>query len=139
MKIRYVHGAPPFWRILKFFFPEYNPEGTVSVAFGRTIYANDVLPEDYDIHEMTHLRQQSHSYVMATIWWIRYIASRKFRYSQELEAYQEQYRWLFHRNSSIKRSRLHRFAKELSGKLYGNLVSESEAMNKILSVVWKKK
>lgn len=134
--IKDVYTKPPFWRILKFFFSLYDTEN-VSVAFGRSIYSARKIPDDYHVHEKVHLKQHCHSYIIATLWWILYIASKRFRFSQELEAYQKQYKWLCDTKNSIRHARLIRFSKELSSPLYGNLCTEQEAMTKIMNYAQK--
>ena len=94
MKTKIIKKRPPFWRILKIFFPEYDPDGTVSVAFGRTIYTNQEIPKDYIVHEEQHLKQHCHSYTIAVLWWIMYCLSKSFRYSQERDAFRTQFKWI---------------------------------------------
>ena len=127
--IRYK--KPFFWRLLKLRFPEYDPEGTVAVSFGKFVYANQDFSTDYKVHENTHLDQQGHSYILAVIWWIRYFASARFRYRQELEAFRRQYDYVMHTTPRRRYESLTHYAEQLSSDLYGGLVSFDEAVEEI--------
>jgi hypothetical protein len=125
------YSRPFFWRILKIFFPDYDPDGTVAVAFGRITYANIEIPEDYQVHESIHLRQHCYSYFVAVFWWILYLFSKRFRYSQELEAFREQYKWIIVNQPFWRRKKLDEYAHQLSSSLYGSMVSFEEARERI--------
>ena len=133
---------PPFWILLKLFFPAYNPRGTVAVAFGRVVYANQDFSEDFKIHEETHLIQQKRSYLYATYWWIKYVFSRKFRFYQELDAFRRQYRFVKENKGRDLHLAEWAFAGSLASPLYGNLVSVAGARNLIRDdqcyQLWKK-
>jgi len=60
-------------------------EDTISTSSGE-------MSEDLIAHEQTHIRQQAE--MGADVWWKRYLEDDQFRYEQELEAYQNQYKWL---------------------------------------------
>lgn len=77
--------------ILKIFFPTVKMD-EMWCTFGKWIYMpkNTGITADLVAHEMVHVKQQKNWFI-AIFWWIRYIVSAKFRYSQELPAYQEQY------------------------------------------------
>jgi len=127
-------GRPPFWRALKWRFPEYHPDGKVAVSCGRVVYANDRhIPEDFLQHEAVHLEQQGHSYTGAALWWLRYLTSTTFRLEQEVEAFHAQYRWIVAnpRFWGIRHPReaLPLFAEQLASPLYGSMVGIVEATN----------
>jgi len=91
-------------------------EDTISTSSGE-------MSEDLIAHERTHTRQQAE--MGADVWWKRYLEDDQFRYEQELEAYQNQYKWLV---AHIKdRNEVTRFlmnyARSLSSGMYGNIVS----------------
>ena len=125
------YKRPFFWRLLKLRFPEYDPEGTVAVSFAKFVYANQDFSDDYKVHENTHLDQQGHSYFGAVIWWIGYFLSKEFRFSQELEAFQNQYTFIMKTNPSARYRSLDHFAKQLSGELYGGVATYDEAVDEI--------
>lgn len=78
------------------------------------------------VHEETHMKQQSYS---PEEWWNKYLVDPSFRLSQELEAYRNQYMKL---KKNIKDpfklgQRIDKLAQDLSGDIYGNLLSFNEA------------
>lgn len=102
----------------------------VAVAYGNTAYSKYPLLDDVKAHELVHLKQQKYNEKDADIWWKKYIADEHFRFDQELEAYQEQYKYLKARikNSQTLFERLDKMAKDLSGSMYGNLTTYGVAM-----------
>ena len=93
---------------------------------GENIFAPHIdfdLPNDLIVHEETHSKQQS-GFSSPDEWWTKYITDKKFRYSQEVEAYQNQYKAF----CSVVKDRNRRFnflvtiARDLSSPLYGNMV-----------------
>jgi hypothetical protein len=84
-------------------------------------------------HEKTHSRQQAE--IGPAEWWRLYLKFDDFRVSQEVEAYQNQYQVLKQIFKDRNRLNFHlvRIAKELSGSLYGNMMSFGEASKAIKS------
>lgn len=125
------HNKPPhFWIMHKIFKCDW---GHTAFAFGDTIYSKYKLPDHLIVHESTHLKQQRHSIIGAWVWLALYLVSKKFRYTVELEAYQNQ--WQFFRSNYIFREHepfLNKITSDLSGALYGNIVSYSTARRKIM-------
>ncbi len=105
-------------------------------TYGDILYNpdNGFIDEALMVHEETHQRQQAEMGVEK--WWALYLASADFRVSQEVSAYQNQFR---EQKKHIKdRNRLNSFlvsiAHALSGKMYGNVLSFSEALQAIKSL-----
>lgn len=125
MKI--VSGYPPNIEKIKKAFP-IRP--TTSFTYGDTIYipsgkSRTELDDSFIAHEEIHEKQQGAD---PEEWWDRYFADNKFRFEQELEAYQAQYKFFAKgkdRNKSFLY--LHKIAGDLSGDLYGNIVSYEKA------------
>lgn len=129
-KPQFSTEKPPVWDALV---AHFNPswERTI-VAYADTIYAKHPVPPDIVAHEMIHLKQQGYRKDKAKEWWTRYLKDPQFRYSQEVEAYQEQYRYL---KRSVKdrnelARKLHKIAWDLANR-YGLEVSLSEALKVI--------
>lgn len=125
------HNKPPHWWIMhKVFKCDWN---RTAFAFGDTIYSATPLDAHLIIHEKTHLDQQFHSEFFAWIWLFFYICSRSYRFHAELQAYRAQWEY-------IKRTEPRKYqapliaviASNLSGKLYGNLISFDEAVDLVL-------
>ena len=84
------------------------------------------------IHEQTHERQQGKD---PESWWARYLKDKEFRLSQEVEAYQNQFKFI---KSSIKDPyrvvlALDELAEHLSSRIYGNMIKFKEARKLIKS------
>lgn len=107
-------------------------KGTVFTV-GETIHTKQPIPKDLMVHELTHVRQQRDFEGGYEEWWNRYLEDPKFRYTQELEAYRAQYGWIKHnvkdRNQAHKLFML--IAQQLSGEMYGKVVTLQEAMKAI--------
>jgi hypothetical protein len=105
----------------------------VVFTYGDTIYspARVDLPKHLRVHEETHSKYQLEMGVEA--WWKRYIEDDKFRLYQEIVAYQNQYKQFCKDKKNIQRQYffLDIIARDLSSKLYGNLVTYEEAKNLI--------
>ncbi len=105
-------------------------QGTI-FTYGKKIYSAYILSEDLIKHELIHVRQQME--MGKDEWWDKYFEDDKFRFDQELEAYQRQYRWA---KANMKdRTKvftiLQHCAKSLSSKMYGFEISHQEAINRI--------
>lgn len=127
MKI--VVGNPPNIEEIKRVF---DLEGMKPVfAYGDILYCphggtgvDDALME----HEKTHARYQDD--IGIEEWWDRYLKDKQFRFDQELEAYQVQYRY-YCKHVTKDRNRQARFlqfiSEALASKMYGNIVTVAEA------------
>lgn len=86
-------------------------------------------------HEETHARQQKE--IGVDKWWKLYLAYRDFRASQEVEAYQNQYKE--QKKHTKDRNELNRYltrlAKDLSSEMYGKVMTTTEARQVIRSVI----
>jgi hypothetical protein len=101
-------------------------------AFGNTIYSKYQLPDHLIVHESVHLEQQRHSIIGAWLWLGLYLLSKRFRYRMELQAYRKQ--WQFfktHYTFRCHNNFIGKIAGDLSGKLYGNIVTYEEAVRAI--------
>jgi len=98
---------------------------------GNVIYCKIQPPEDLLVHELVHVKQQTE--IGHRKWWRKYFKNMNFRYHQELEAYRKQYNWvkLNIKDNNLQNKYLISFARALSGKLYGNLVTFHEAYKEI--------
>ena len=122
---------PLLFPIVKFFLPNINPE-TIIITFATKVYTRGIMTADLMEHEKVHCRQQRYSKFFATIWCVRYLISKKFRYKAETEAYQIQYRYArdnYSRNEAYQI--LMRCAQDLSGPIYNNIISLKEAVEEI--------
>jgi hypothetical protein len=79
-------------------------------------------------HEQVHSTRQLAAGDIET-WWTLYLESKEFRFAEELLAHQEEWRVIRDTMSSRQQRRqaLGYITSRLSGSLYGNLVSKTEA------------
>lgn len=105
--------------------------GTV-YTYGDTIYfprPQSITP-DLMVHEEVHIRQQEKG--GPEKWWSRYFVDQQFRLDQELEAYRAQYQYMLaNMNRAVRRKRLKDIASDLSGPMYGKLISKATAIELI--------
>lgn len=101
------------------------------------IYADNKIPQDLYIHELTHFVRQGNGEdkEMADRWWKQYTSDPGFRYQEELMAYQEQYRFI---KARLNRPEAFKFAeylsRELASEKYGFNISANKALFDILKV-----
>lgn len=101
-------------------------KGTV-FTYGDKIHVHaGFLSEDLIVHEITHVAQQTKMGVKK--WWDKYLEDPAFRLAEELMAYKNQYQWAVENlNRQGKRNLLRHVSKVLSSRLYGKIISETEA------------
>lgn len=120
-----------------------HPSGNYVFTYGDTIYSptTEILPPDIMVHEQVHMQQQTKDEgwfkrESPRKWWDKYLLDGRFRFQEELEAYQMQ--WRFVQRSVKDREMAHKMlvqmARDLSSANYGNLVGFSEAMEKIKEI-----
>lgn len=131
MKI--VHAYPPNYTELS---KEFNLKGRkVVFTFGDTLYApgDEPIAGHLLAHEETHSRQQAELGIDE--WWSKYLSDTDFRLSQELEAYRQQYAFIAaNYNRAARRKALDHLSADLSGPIYGKILSKSEAKELIQTI-----
>lgn len=126
--MRIVKKKPILWFIVKLFFPKADLK-TSAFTFGNTIYTFCELAPHQIVHEKVHMEQQGHSKVYATLFFILYVFSKKFRREVEIEAYKKQFEYIKNTTSDPKivsrvRSALASF---MASPLY-NMMTYNEAL-----------
>lgn len=129
MKIE--NTKPPMWEeITKAF--KIDHDRTV-FTHGDTIFnpSGAFIPDDLEVHEHTHMRQQMSHRTGPEGWWKEYIKSREFRFAQEVEAYAAQYAFkcTTMRDRNQRSNFLVSLATMLSSEMYSVDVSRIEAYN----------
>lgn len=111
----------------------------VFFTYGNKIYNPDnaEIPPEIIEHEKVHMKQQRAKYkgiqMTPELWWGKYLRDPEFRLDQEDKGYARQYDAV----CSIQKDRNRRarylwgLAMSLSGPLYGDIITHSEAMKKI--------
>ena len=128
--IKIVKEQPPF--LLQIVAAGMTPEPTTIYPYGSIIYnpSGLAIPPDILVHELKHIAQQGEN---PKDWWQRYLRDKDFRLSQELEANREQYKFIckIFKDRNARARALLKIANNLSGAVYGNLISSREAMELI--------
>lgn len=132
-----VYEKPPVWHECLRLFPYIEGRGVV-FAYGDKLYNpnNAYISDDLMAHEETHSRQQAQTLGGVKVWWKKYLSDVDFRLKQEIEAYQAQYQFLLATIGDRNRlnRELHRLAEDLSGDLYGGIITFTEAKHIIKNI-----
>lgn len=81
------------------------------------------------VHEETHEKQQNA--IGVEEWWSKFLSDPNFRFVQELEAYRNQYRSMWSLPLKRRLGYLDHIAGDLSGEMYGNLMTKEQAIKVI--------
>lgn len=106
-------------------------EGVV-FTYGDTIYNpyNGEIQDHLDVHETVHKSQQMQ--IGVEEWWNKYLESSEFRLKQEISAYRAQYKFVYkHYGWQAASKFLPEIARDLSGEMYGNILTYEQARNEI--------
>jgi hypothetical protein len=104
----------------------------IAFTYGDTVYvpSGHDLVDHVEVHEQIHIEQQSR--IPAKEWWEKYIEDPRFRFDQELKAYQAQYQYILeHSARPQRRMLLKKIAHDLSGAMYGYMVDFETAKSMI--------
>lgn len=114
--------------LLKLYQEKFYIDKNTIFAYDGVIYTNNELPENLIVHERTHLKQQE-KYGLAE--WVKsYLEDENFRIKMETQAYRNQLRSISDRNDRA-RMRM-RCAIDLSGNMYGNIMTYDQAFKSII-------
>jgi DNA-binding Xre family transcriptional regulator len=128
--LKIVYALPPNYEKIKEHFPTANFDKGTLFTYGDTCYCKSITP-DLIIHEETHVKQQ----VNPQEWWEKYFVDVAFRLSQEVEAYRNQWHWIGKniKDRNVRFKILFKICKDLSGKLYNNMISFDKAKELIIN------
>lgn len=121
-----VKKYPPNYKEIVQRIPGVAKNKNIIFTYGSTIYnpAGNHLDEALIAHEDTHTIRQ----VDPELWWAKYLNDVQFRLDEELAAYRIQYQYAVEHYSRADRRRLlQHIASDLSGPMYGNLITKFEA------------
>lgn len=128
--MKFSNEKPPIYdRLHEKFGVEF--KNGIAIAYGDTVHCVNNLTTDMEVHEKVHFVQQAK--VGLQEWWNKYIDDPGFRLAQELEAYRAQYKYLIgYAPKNYTYGRLQEIAKDLSGPMYGSMMSFEEAKQAII-------
>lgn len=127
-----INKYPPNIDEIEKVFPYIKQNKYVVFSYGSDLCNpnNCNISEDLMVHEQTHEKQQEE--IGIKIWWEKYLEDEGFRLSQEVEAYQNQYQYaLDNYTRQLRKTILNKITADLSGSLYGNLITKEEAIKLI--------
>lgn len=130
MKI--VEDFPPNFKQICKAIPSVKKQKDAVFTYGDTIYNpyHGIVQDHLDIHESVHEKQQTEMGVEK--WWAEYLKNPEFRLKEEVHAYRLQYKFVYKmygwQNATML---LKEIAKDLSGDLYGNILTYEKARNEI--------
>jgi hypothetical protein len=101
-------------------------------TYGDTIYHDKQFSPGLIAHEITHIFQQSKTGVEK--WWEQYLTDPQFRLINETEAYHNQYECYLKNNPMQAEQYLDEMSRDLSGKLYGNVIDFDHAKQLIINL-----
>ena len=91
MKIKYSTSIPNIYYKCREKFGIDWHKGVI-ITYGDTVYCKFNISDDLKVHEETHVRQQNE--MGKELWWEKYFDNKKFRLSQEVEAYRNQMEYI---------------------------------------------
>lgn len=123
-----IYDKPPIYDKVAAAF-NIKDDSTVIFTYGNKLFVPGgrrlVLDKPLMRHEETHARQQKITGIEE--WWERFLVDPAFRLSQELEAYREQYRAMASLPLGTVVGYLEHICADLSGEMYGNMLTADEA------------
>jgi len=114
-----IHDQPPNYDEIVAEIPRAAEDGVI-FAYHPAVYvpSGRPLPVPLLVHEQVHLEQQAEDPVG---WWKRYLEDLEFRFEQEMQAHQAEYRAYceLHKDRNARSCYLGMIARRLAGSLYG--------------------
>ena len=127
ISINFSKEIPPVYEKCKEQF-EVDWDKGVIITYGDTIYCKYDITPDKIAHEVTHIFQQFG--IKKEDWWEQYLTNDRFRKEMEIEAYKNEFDWVY-KNIKCKNKRFqmaNNMALDLSGYMYGNMMTRNEAL-----------
>jgi len=126
MKI--VKAYPPNYEEICNVIPGVRGNEGIVFTYGDTVYSPSTtdLVDHLHQHESVHVNQQKQ--MGRDEWWAKYLVDADFRLQQEVQAYRVQYNLVAkRRNWRNTEALLSSIARDLSGEMYGNMLTYEEA------------
>lgn len=124
-----IKDYPPNWKLIK---QSFKVADNVLFCYGHKLYNPSDCYVDPIVmkHEEVHEKQQGDN---PEEWWARYLVDPSFRFCEELQAYQTQYREIKRKfkDKNTQARMLNTLATDLSSANYGNVCSYQEALMSI--------
>lgn len=100
-------------------------EKGIIITYGDTVHCKFPLSDDLLVHEQTHIDQQAK--IGKEVFFEKYMSDSVFRLIQEVEAYQNQWKYIkSHYNHQYRRFLKKKLSTDMAN-LYGNMCTKQEA------------
>lgn len=122
---------PPNYEQICQAIPAVRKNKAIVFVYAPNIYspAGIELRPDLIAHEEVHVTRQGDD---PQAWWDQYLVDTDFRLREELIAYQAQYAYMVeHYSRERRRGILSSIAKDLSGPMYGGIITKQQAIKLI--------
>jgi len=125
-----LYSLPPNYEDICSHIPAVRKNKAIVFVYAPNIYspAGIELRPDLIAHEEVHVKRQDDP----AAWWEQYLVDKDFRLREELIAYQAQYKYMVeHYDRAKRRGILLSIAKDLSGPMYGGIITKAQAIKLI--------
>jgi hypothetical protein len=136
-KMRIEFAPPPNIDAIEKVFPGVRKDCYVKgifFAWGNTIFNPSRRPMPLEIlaHEACHSIQHEQQFGPEA-WWDQYLADKRFRFEQELQAHRIEYQDVLFQGGSrtLRRLQLASISERLAGPLYGKMTTKAKAKEMI--------
>lgn len=128
--IEFSNEIPPIYHKLKDQFGVSWNEGIIIANYPKIHCKFDIPPEKL-VHEKVHLDRQMK--IGLDLWWELYLGKESYRLEEEVLAYQAEYQFLkrYIKDRELLYSLVREMAAHLSGQMYGNILTATEAIKLI--------
>lgn len=126
-----LYEFPPNYADICAAIPAVAKNKAIVFVYAPNIYspAGIELRPDLIAHEEVHVTRQGDD---PQGWWDKYLVDKDFRLREELAAYQVQYKYMEqHYDRAKRRAILSSIAKDLSGPMYGGIITKEQAIKLI--------
>jgi len=122
-----VKDYPPNYDLICKHIPAVKNNPAIVFTYGDKIYSPmfETLSDDLMAHELVHVERQKNP----DEWWERYLTDVNFRLDEEVAAYRVQWQYMAqHYPRTLRRKLLNGIAKDLSGSMYGKIITKADAL-----------
>jgi hypothetical protein len=126
-----LYELPPNYEDICQAIPAVRKNKAIVFVYAPYIYspAGIELRPDLLAHEKVHVKRQGDD---PAAWWDKYLVDKDFRLREELAAYQVQYAFMVeHYDRAKRRAITMSIAKDLSGPMYGGIITKQQAIRLI--------
>jgi len=130
-QIEIVKDYPPNYDEICKRIPGVKKNKAIVFTYGNIVYSPmfDTLGDHLMAHEEVHVERQGDN---PAAWWRQYLDDPEFRLKEEVAAYQAQYQYLIkYYDRSWRRKIVRSIAADLSGPMYGSIITKQQAIQLI--------